>query len=89
MKATKKMMMKVMVDNAAAELNPCRIWLMTRMDRVVVLFAPPVRMYGRSNMRSASSVRKRMATISAGFTSGRVIIRNRCQAVAPSTFAAS
>ena len=43
-KATRKMNRKVMVDRAAALLNPWRFWLTTRIDRVVVPLAPPVRM---------------------------------------------
>ena len=34
MKATRKMMMKVMVDRAEAALKPCLIWLTTRIDSV-------------------------------------------------------
>ncbi len=41
-----------------------------------------------SKIRNESSVRKRSATRIAGFMSGRVILVKRCQAVAPSTFAA-
>ena len=33
-----------MVDRAAALLNPCLIWLTTRIYSVVVPLAPPVRM---------------------------------------------
>ena len=81
--------MNVMVDRAAALLNPCLICLTTRIDSVVVPFAPPVMMAGRSYMRRASRVRKRIATINAGFTSGSVMCLSRCQAVTPSTLAAS
>ena len=51
---------------------------------VVVPLAPPVRIAGRSYMRSTSRVRKMTATARAGLTSGNVILVNRCQAVAPS-----
>ena len=45
--------------------------------------------YGRSKIRSASSVRKISATRIAGLSSGSVMRTKRCQAVAPSTLAAS
>ena len=48
-----------------------------------------IMMTGRSYMRSASSVRNRMATMSAGRISGRVIRVNWAQRDAPSTRAAS
>ncbi len=41
-----------------------------------------------SKIRNESSVRNSSATRIAGFISGNVILVNRCQAVAPSTFAA-
>ena len=46
-------------------------------------------MTGRSYMRSASSVRKSTATMSAGRTNGRVMLVKVCHAEAPSTRAAS
>ena len=42
-----------------------------------------------SNTRNASSVRNSSATRIAGFISGTVMRQKRCQAVAPSTLAAS
>ena len=42
-----------------------------------------------SNTRNASSVRNSSATSSAGWSSGSVILKKRCDALAPSTFAAS
>ena len=42
-----------------------------------------------SKIRNASSVRNSSATRIAGFISGTVIRMNRCQALAPSTLAAS
>ena len=87
--AQAKMKMKVIVDSADAELGPDRICFTTRIDRVIVPFAPPVRIAGRSYMRSVSSDRKITATASAGLTSGSVIRQNRCHALAPSTFADS
>ena len=42
-----------------------------------------------SKTRNASRVRNSTATRIAGFISGRVIFQKRCQALAPSTFAAS
>ena len=42
-----------------------------------------------SKTRKASRVRKSSATRIAGFISGRVMRVKRCQALAPSTFAAS
>jgi VWFA-related protein len=50
---------------------------------------PPVRLAGRSYMRSASRVRNRTATMRAGRTSGSVIRKNACTALAPSILAAS
>src|SRR5690606_41094110 len=40
-------------------------------------FCAPIRMYGRSNILSASMQRKSTATSSAGFTSGRVTSQKR------------
>jgi len=51
--------------------------------------APPVMMKIESKMRKASRVRNSRATRIAGFISGTVIFQNRCQVLAPSTFAAS
>ena len=42
MNATRKMMMNVMVERAAALLKPCLIWSITRMDKVVVAWPVPV-----------------------------------------------
>ena len=92
MKATAKMSRKMSVDSAEAELKlPWRISSTTSCDTVAVgeFEELEIMMTGRSYMRSASSVRKRMATMSAGFTSGSVILVKRCHAVAPSTRAAS
>ena len=80
---------KVIVESADAELGPDWICFTTRIDRVDVPFAPPVRIAGRSYMRSVSSDRKINATARAGLTNGSVIRQNRCHAVAPSTFADS
>ena len=87
--AQAKMKTKVIVESADAELGPDWICLTTRIDKVDVPFAPPVRIAGRSYMRSVSSDRKINATARAGLTNGSVIRQNRCQALAPSTFADS
>src|SRR5664280_3166475 len=88
-KAIAKMKMNVMVDRADAELRPLFNCSTTRMEMVVVPLAPPVRIFGRSYIRRTAEVRKMTATASAGFTRGTVILVNRCQALAPSIFAAS
>ena len=59
------------------------------VDSVDVPFWPWVSTYGRSKIRSASSVRKISATRIAGVSSGSVMRVKRCHVVAPSTFAAS
>ena len=56
---------------------------------VSVLLAPPVMTNGLSKMRHASSVRNSSATMMAAFMFGSVTFHSRCQAVAPSTLAAS
>ena len=93
MKATAKMMRKVIVDSAEAESLLCWICFTTRIDSVCVPWPPPppppVRMAGRSYMRSASSVRNRIATTSAGFSSGSVMRKKVWMVLEPSIFAAS
>src|SRR5699024_10001274 len=91
-KATAKIIRNTSVEMADALLKaPVRISLTTNIDTVAVWDAElgDTRITGRSYMRSASRVRKRMATMSAGRTSGRVILVNCCHREAPSTRAAS
>src|SRR5699024_6907004 len=91
-KATAKIIRNTSVEIAEALLkSPVRISLTTNIDTVAVWDAElgDTRITGRSYMRSASRVRKRMATMSAGRTSGRVILVNCCHREAPSTRAAS
>jgi len=64
-------------------------WLKPRIEIDSVSSAPRVMMKIESKTRKPSSVRNSRATRIAGFISGRVIRVKRCQAVAPSTFAAS
>src|SRR5262249_44698075 len=87
--ATRKMNKNVIVDSAAAAFWLLRSSFTARMDSVVVWFAPCVRMYGRSKMRSTSRTRNSTATRSAGLTSGSVMRTKRCHAFAPSTRADS
>ena len=54
-----------------------------------VLFAPRVWMKTVSKMRTASSVRNSTATRIAARMLGRITRHSRCQALAPSTLAAS
>ena len=92
MKATAKMSRKISVEIAEAELKlpPCMSEMTSWLSTAVGEFAEElIMMTGRSYMRSASRVRNRMATISAGLISGRVIFVNCCQRDAPSTRAAS
>src|SRR6478672_6486766 len=56
--AQANMKMKVIVESADAELGPDWICFTTRIERVDVPLAPPVRIAGRSYMRSVSSDRK-------------------------------
>ena len=83
--------MKISTETAEPRPRLSRLisWLKPRIETDSVSCAPRVMMKIVSKTRNASSVRKSSATRIAGFISGRVILTKRCQAVAPSTFAAS
>src|SRR5699024_3255741 len=92
MNATAKMSKKMSVDMADAELKlPWRMSSTTSWEMVAVgeLEEPEIIITGRSYMRRASRVRNKIATISAGLTSGKVMWMKVCQRDAPSMRAAS
>ena len=90
--ATAKMNKNTNVDSAEAELKcPWRIssttnWLIVAVGAFELA---DTKITGKSYIRKASNVRNSTATISAGFTKGKVIDRNICHVDAPSTRAAS
>src|SRR5690625_6485916 len=92
MNETEKLSKKMCGDMADAELKlPWRMSSTTSWEMVAVgeLEEPEIIITGRSYMRRASRVRNKIATISAGLTSGKVMWMKVCQRDAPSMRAAS
>ena len=80
------------MERAEAELKlPCRMSSTTSCEITAVgeFEDPEIMITGRSYMRSASKVRNKIATMSAGLTNGSVMRKKRCRRLAPSTLAAS